>query len=143
MELKKPGSTESGSYYLWKDIDNVSSSWGNKWSTPTISEFDELINYCSHTWTTKNGVNGYLFTGSNGATMFLPAVGFKAYIEGYGYSDVQSGGSTVLCWTNELSSSSWEGQNFAFVLEGNSTSLHTNTNYNITTIAVPIRPISR
>ena len=135
--------TEFGSYYLWKDIDHVSTSWGNKWSTPTIAEFDELIKYCSHTWTSKNGVDGYLFTGSNGASMFLPAAGFKIYIEGYGYSDVQSGGSKILCWTNQLASYTWEGQNFAFVLEGNSTSLHTNKNYNITTIVVPIRPISR
>lgn len=135
--------TDSGSYYMWSSTDRVPSSWGNKWATPTRSEINELLSYCNYTWTTKDGVNGYLFTGSNGATMFLPAAGFKNYVEGYGYSNVQSGGKYVLYWTRDKSSYSWEGQDFAFALQGNSSSLNANSTYNTTIVAAPIRPISR
>lgn len=135
--------TDYGSYYMWSSTDRVPTSWGNKWSTPTRAEFNELLNYCSYKWTTKDGVNGYLFTGKNGATMFLPAAGFKSYIEGYGYSSVQSGGKFVLYWTSDNSSYSWEGQNFAYALQGSSGSLDSNSTYNTTIVAAPIRPISR
>ena len=137
------GETDYGAYYMWSDTDRVPSSWGNKWSTPTRQDFNELLNNCSYNWTIKNGVNGYLFTGQKGATLFLPAAGFKNYIEGYGYSNVQMGGQWLLYWTSNKSSDSWEGQDFAFVLNGTSTSITTNTTYNTTIVAASIRPISR
>lgn len=135
--------TDYGSYYMWNSIDRVPSSWGSKWNTPTRAEFNELIKNCSYVWTSKNGVNGYLFTGSNGATLFLPAAGFKNYIKGYGYSNVQGGGKMCIYWTTNSSSESWEGQSFAFALEGSSSTITTNTTYNTTIIAASIRPISR
>lgn len=134
--------TEYGSYYLWSDINKVQTSWGNKWSTPTRAEFNELINNCSHTWTTKSGVSGYLFTGKNGATLFLPAAGYKNYIEGYGYSKAQSEGKWLMYWTSS-SQGDWEGQPFAYMLSGTSSSLSTNSTYNTTIVAASIRPISR
>ncbi|MBO7112331.1 MAG: hypothetical protein J6V75_00065, partial [Bacteroidaceae bacterium] len=36
--------------------------WGGNWRMPTISEFEDLINNCTWTWTTQNGVNGYKVT---------------------------------------------------------------------------------
>ena len=39
----------------------------------------ELINYCSWTFTTQNGVSGYKVTGANGNSIFLPAGGVKQY----------------------------------------------------------------
>ena len=135
--------TDYGAYYLWTSNDRVPTSWGNKWSTPTIQEFDELLNNCSHKWTAKNGVNGYLFTGKNGAKLFLPAAGFKNYIEGYGYSDVTSGGNMLLYWSSTRSNEYWEGHGFACTLSGNSSSITTNATYNISVIAATIRPISR
>ena len=44
---------------------------------PSLTQFNELLNYCTNTWTTKNGVNGRQFSGQNGGTIFLPATGFK------------------------------------------------------------------
>lgn len=135
--------TGYGSYYMWSSEDRVPSSWGTKWSTPTRSEFNELLNNCSYSWTTKNGVNGYLFTGKNGATMFLPAAGFKIYVEGYGLSDIQSGSTTLMYWASTKSSYTWEGHAFAFTLYGTSSSLSADQTYNTSVCAATIRPISR
>ena len=135
--------TSYGSYYMWSSSDRVPTSWGAKWSTPTNAEFKELLDNCSYEWTTKNGVNGYLFTGKNGATMFLPAAGFKIYVEGYGYSEVQSGGKSLMYWSSVKSSYTWEGHAFAYVLQGSSSSLSANETYNTSVCAAPIRPIAR
>ena len=54
------------------------SGWGEKWTTPTKNDFQELIDECEWTWTTINNVNGYSIKGKNGKTMFLPAAG-KAF----------------------------------------------------------------
>ena len=34
---------------------------------------------CSSEWTTVNGINGWIFTGSNGGSIFLPAAGIRFY----------------------------------------------------------------
>ena len=43
----------------------------------TKAELEELVRNCSPTWVTQNGVDGCLFTGKNGNTIFLPVTGFK------------------------------------------------------------------
>lgn len=135
--------TSYGPYYLWTNSDRVPTAWGNLWSTPTRQEFNELLDNCTYEWTQKNGVNGYLFSGKRDAKLFLPASGFQIYSEGYGYSNIQSANEWVLYWTITSSNDSWEGQGFAFALNGTSTSITTNTTYNTTIMAAPIRPISR
>ncbi|MBR3977553.1 MAG: SEL1-like repeat protein [Bacteroidaceae bacterium] len=48
--------------------------WGSTWRLPTEAEFDELLNNCTWTWTTQNGINGYKVTSKkNGNSIFLPA----------------------------------------------------------------------
>ena len=42
---------------------------------PTGTEQEELINSCARAWITRNGVDGMLFTGPNGNSIFLPAAG--------------------------------------------------------------------
>ncbi len=56
--------------------------WGDLWSMPTFEQQKELNINCSSKLTTKNGVKGWQFTGSNGGTIFLPAAGSRenAYI---------------------------------------------------------------
>ena len=53
-------------------------NWGLEWRTPTKQQFQELINRCTRVWTTRNGINGYLFTASNGASLFFPAAGGRS-----------------------------------------------------------------
>ena len=49
--------------------------WGDGWRMPTDDEFIELKAVCSWSWTSVNGVNGYVVTGPNGKYIFLPAAG--------------------------------------------------------------------
>ena len=50
-------------------------NWGAAWRMPSQEQIQELINNCTWKWTQSNGVNGMLFTGPNGNTLFLPAAG--------------------------------------------------------------------
>ena len=61
---------------LEDDAANV--NWGDAWRTPTKAELDELIDNCTWSWTTQNGVDGYTVTSkTNGKSIFLPAAGYR------------------------------------------------------------------
>ncbi len=64
---------------LEEQDDAATANWGGSWRTPRLSETQELINYCSWTLTTQNGVSGYKVTGANGNSIFLPASGVMQY----------------------------------------------------------------
>ena len=53
--------------------------WGGDWRIPTKEELEELLNNCTWTWTSLNGVNGYQVTsnksGYTDRSIFLPAAG--------------------------------------------------------------------
>ena len=58
--------------------DAARANWGGSWRLPTKAEFDELLNNCTHHWTTQNGVKGMRFTSKrNGNNIFLPAAGWR------------------------------------------------------------------
>ena len=50
-------------------------NWGENWRMPTYDQLNELKTKCSWTLSTQNDVNGYLVTGPNGNTLFLPDAG--------------------------------------------------------------------
>lgn len=61
-------------------IDDVARvKWGGNWRLPTDEEMNELIDNCTWTWTTENGVNGCRVTsnrpGYTDRSIFLPATG--------------------------------------------------------------------
>lgn len=56
--------------------DAATAIWGFGARMPTKEEWQELVDHCTSIWITQNGVNGQLFTGPNGNTLFLPAAGF-------------------------------------------------------------------
>jgi len=66
---------------LLPDDDVAHVNWGGNWRMPTDSENYELVTSCTWTWTTQNGVNGYLVTsnksGYEGRSIFLPAAGYR------------------------------------------------------------------
>ena len=76
--------------------DPATANWGDGWRTPTYNEWDELLAYCTQTWTTRNGVNGRLFSAPNGNTLFLPAAGSRG---GGGLNGV---GNFGLYWSSSL-----------------------------------------
>ena len=79
------GSNIAGTQY---DVAHV--KWAGAWVMPSQSQIKELVENCNYEWTTTNGINGGLFTSSNGGTIFLPATGYRwkddlRYAGGYGY----------------------------------------------------------
>ena len=81
---------------LLPEDDAATANWGEGWRMPTQAEFQELLDNTTVTWTTKNGVNGRLFTASNGNSLFLPAAGYR-----YG-SYLFSAGSNGDYWSSSL-----------------------------------------
>ena len=93
----------SGSYtysdspaVLPASADVATASWGEGWRMPTKEEFQELNICCTVTWTTMNGVNGRLFIGPNGNSIFLPAAGCRLV------SSLYNAGSSGDYWSSSL-----------------------------------------
>ena len=62
---------------LQPNDDAATANWGGGWCMPTEAQWRELCQNTTATWTTQNGVNGRLFTASNGSSLFLPAAGYR------------------------------------------------------------------
>ena len=60
---------------LTAQYDAATQILGSDWRIPTLTEQDELRAKCTWIWTKKNGINGYVVTGPNGNSIFLPAAG--------------------------------------------------------------------
>ena len=77
--------------------------WGDDWRMPTMEEMAELLNNCTWTSTTYNGINGFLVSSNiNGYTdksIFVPKAGYRNY--GYVYEV----GSKGYYWSSSLNSS--------------------------------------
>ena len=76
---------------LTSSHDAARANWGGSWRMPTEAEQQELLNNCTWTWTTQNGVNGYkVASKTNGNSIFLPAAGIRSgssliYAGSYGF----------------------------------------------------------
>lgn len=55
-----------------KQYDVARAKWGGNWRLPTKAEAEELRKECTWTQKTYNGVDGYVVTGPNGKSIFLP-----------------------------------------------------------------------
>ena len=56
--------------------DAATQQLGSPWRMPTVDEIKELLDKCTWTWTTQDGVNGCQVDGPNGNAIFLPATGY-------------------------------------------------------------------
>lgn len=83
------GSNISGTKY-----DVAHAKWGGEWRLPTRDQIKELMNNCTSAWTTVSGVNGIMFTGPNGKTVFFPAAGYLG-------SEVLNSGSYGYYWSGD------------------------------------------
>ena len=98
------GFTDSITTLLSED-DAATANWGADWRMPTKEEWQELYNNTTVIWTTLNGVNGKLFTASNGNSIFLPATGYR------GEDSLYSIGLHGYYWTSSLytyQSNAWD-----------------------------------
>lgn len=71
--------------------DTATALWGKDWRMPTKEELQELMDSCS--WEFEKNRQGFLVTGRNGNSIFLPAGGFKS-----GDRDYLNYGSGVYLW---------------------------------------------
>lgn len=95
---------DGGTTHLELDLEDDAAymNWGEGWRMPNLAQIQELYNsnYVTTEWVTQKGKNGRLITSkSNGASLFLPAVGYRYY--GYLY-DADSMG---YYWSRSLSTS--------------------------------------
>ena len=81
---------------LLPEDDAATANWGSDWRMPTKEEWQELYSNTTVTWTTQNGVNGRLFTTSNGNCLFLPAAGCRSN------SSLYNAGSYGYYWSSSL-----------------------------------------
>ena len=101
-ETKEKEYYNSATYALWskesgyKSIPDINgdpkydaarANWGGDWRMPTKYDAIELIEKCKKKSYIYKGVEGFLFTGPNGNSIFLPAAGFHNH-----YGTVEHGG---------------------------------------------------
>ena len=76
--------------------DAATANWGSAWRMPTDAEWTELLEQCTWTWTTQNGVKGCLVTSkTNSNSIFLPVAGFRNDVNHYS-------GSSGYYWSSSL-----------------------------------------
>jgi hypothetical protein len=109
--------------------DAATVNWGEDWRMPTMDELYELINNCTHEWTTQNGVNGFLFTGINGNSIFFPAA---SRIVGNSSGSNTSG----LYWSSSLAYMGREAQILSFNNSG-----YCDVYINARVNGLPVRPV--
>lgn len=104
-----------GGYYPFIKSDTVSALWGNGWRKPTSAEMLELTYQCTwkyHTYIDqyRNHINGYIVTGKNGNSIFLPSAGMKIdgviYYNGnegmYATSNFYGSNCRTFSWNSEI-----------------------------------------
>ena len=93
--------------------DAATANLGSPWYMPTGDEFQELLDNCTWTWTTQDGVNGCeVKSKKNGNTIFLPAAGY------YFGSDLNEAGSWGGYWSSSLYTGNSEGARSLYFKSG-------------------------
>lgn len=88
--------SKDGTNVLAPEHDAAHVHWGGNWRMPTRQELNDLNSNCDWTWTTMNGVNGYVVKGKGAyasASIFLPCAGYgsgSSLISAGSYGDVWS-----------------------------------------------------
>ena len=77
LQLQSQGYID-GEGNLTSQYDAARANWGGDWRMPTKAEQEELLDNCTWTLTTQNGVKGCNVEGPNGNSIFLPAAGFRS-----------------------------------------------------------------
>lgn len=73
----KHNGVELPSYAGNAEYDLATLQWGDDWYTPTLQQWEELIEHCQWEYVMINGINGVLFTSHKTYnTIFLPSTGY-------------------------------------------------------------------
>lgn len=117
--------------------DAAYSHLGDKYRMPTKAEMQELIDRCTITNETLNGVDGFRITGPNGNSIFMPASGYK-YVEAVKFtSDNSQNKKCGFYWTSEAyNNSSLYAHSLTMGTDGSRTVTRFRREYGLT-----IRPV--
>lgn len=121
--------TDIGDDISGTSYDAATVNLGKNWRIPTIDEMNELKTKCTWQWTQKEGVNGYLVTGTNGNSIFLPAAGMMISSSSPYYKGMSC---------HYLTSTSYNGIGL-YCLSASSSGYNTGTGNSYT--GYPIRPV--
>lgn len=108
--------------------------WGGGWRMPTYQELSCLCDNCDWTWTTMNGVNGYVVRGRGSyvsASIFLPAAG------DVGGVSLDHGGVYGAYWSSVPESDYCDGSKRLLSYSG----YHSTSDYGFRYIGRSIRPV--
>lgn len=118
-----------GATYYYDVDDAARANWGGQWRMPTREELEELWKYCTWTWTSMNGAEGYkVSSNKNSNAIFLPAAGFYMGTNliqkegGFYWSstyDTYGGANHITFYSTGIKMSSnnrWEGKSVRAVL---------------------------
>ena len=132
--------TEESCYSIGDNIcfsqyDVAQKKWGGTWRMPTFKEFRELYNNCSIEWMQTAGQWGVKFTGTNGNSIFMPAVG---YLNDSNFSCEDEG----IYWSDEMNSSTYPSMAIAWnVYMGSSGTISGGAYYYSRYLGIPVRPV--
>lgn len=124
--------SKDGTYVLAPEHDAAQVQWGGDWRMPTYQELKDLEKNCVWTWTTTNGVYGYVISGKGdyaSNSIFLPCAGI-----GHGTS-LSNYGSRGNYW----SSVPYSNYNNAYELSFNSSD--PSTSYCGRNYGLSVRPV--
>ena len=133
--------TEDSQPYVYDDIkadiagtdrDAATAILGEQFCMPTIIQIKELVNECSHKWTTIGGVNGVMVMGPNGNSVFFPAAGLRIYSDG----SLSNVGSYGYYWS--ASPNSYSYGHYLYLNSGNWYWYYSNRSYGF-----PVRAVKR
>ena len=115
--------------------DAATANWGGSWRMPTRSEFEELIDNCTWTFTSIGGNSGYIVEGPNGNTIFLPAAG---YLEGQSKAK-KSKGKVGFYWSSTPDDGIYDGVAYGLHFYDGSSEF---VNYGYRCSGMTVRPIT-
>ena len=106
----------------WAAHDAATAHLGAPWRMPTSEEIQALVDNCTTTWITTNGVSGRLVTGKGAyadRSIFLPAPGYGSdstfgnpNSRGYYWSSTPDSGDSGLAWYLFFNSSNFNGNSY-------------------------------
>lgn len=109
---------------LLPEDDAATVNWGSQWQMPSMAQFQELIDNTTQEYKEINGVWGYLHTGTNGNSIFLPNAGR------YDGTSISAGS---YYWTRETKDCSDYGGSYC----------DSSVTYNSRLYGYPIRPVRK
>ena len=127
--------SQDGTYVLVPEHDAAQVQWGRGWRMPTYQELDDLTSKCDWTWTTMNGVNGYVVRGRDdyaSNSIFLPCSG-----NGDGTS-LDHSGSYGYYWSSVPYSDGTDSWNLRVLSRSHFTNYYGRRRYGFT-----VRPVHR